>query len=101
MGKLTYDSTLVVNFDDRLLAHLQVVIGAKLKRGDSFSFSWADSSAVGSGRSVIWLHPGVPVAFKYYSRSQALNMAWVEAMMVTANSPGGLHSITEPAETSA
>jgi hypothetical protein len=28
MGKLTYDSYLTVDFDDRVLAHLQLVIGA-------------------------------------------------------------------------
>ena len=36
MGKLTYDSTLTVDFDDRVLAHLQLVIGAKLRRAESF-----------------------------------------------------------------
>lgn len=39
MGKLYYDSTLNTDIDDRTLAHLQVVIGAKLRRGESFYFS--------------------------------------------------------------
>ena len=33
MGKLTYDHSLSVDFDDRTLAHLQIVIGMKLRRG--------------------------------------------------------------------
>src|SRR4051812_28202017 len=66
MGKLTYDSTLVVDFDDRVLAHLQVVIGAKLRRNESFYFSWRDDSAVGDGRSVIWLHPSIALMYKFH-----------------------------------
>jgi hypothetical protein len=98
VGKLTYDSTLVVDFDDRVLAHLQVVIGAKLRRGECCYFSWTDDPAVGNGRSTIWLQPCVPLVFKYYSRPQPLNMAWVEAMMLTANSTTGLRVVTEPTE---
>ncbi len=100
MGKLTYDSTLLVDLDDRVLAHLQVVIGAKLRRGECCYFSWVDDPASGNGRSTIWLQAGVPLLFKYYSRSQPLNMAWVEAMMLTANSTGGLRVVAEPTATS-
>ena len=64
MGKLTYDSTLTVDFDDRVLAHLQLVIGAKLRRHESFYFSWRDDPAVGDGRSTLWLHPTIPLYFK-------------------------------------
>ena len=39
MGTLTYDSKLAVSFDDRILAHLQVVIGNKLRRGEPFFFT--------------------------------------------------------------
>jgi hypothetical protein len=35
MGAFNYDSTLKVDFDDRVLAHIQIVIGAKLRRGES------------------------------------------------------------------
>ncbi|KFF58097.1 ATP-dependent DNA ligase, partial [Cryobacterium sp. MLB-32] len=42
MGKLTYDSSLTADFDDRVLAHIQLVIGTKLRRGESFYFSWRD-----------------------------------------------------------
>ena len=50
MGTMTYDSKLVATFDDRVLAHLQVVIWAKLRRGESFSFTWTDSQRGGMGR---------------------------------------------------
>jgi hypothetical protein len=97
MGKLTYDSTMTADFDDRVLAHVQVVIGAKLRRGESFYFSWRDDPAAGNGRSTIWLHPAIPVAFKYFGgRSPNLNRDWIEALMETANSSSGLRIVPEP-----
>ena len=64
MGTLTYSGA-VVEFDDRLLAHLQIVIIQKLRRGDSFAMSWIDSVAVGNGRSSIWLHPQTDLYVKF------------------------------------
>jgi hypothetical protein len=97
MGKLTYDSTLVADFDDRVLAHLQVVIGAKLRRGESFYFTGRDDPQVGDGRSTIWLNPGIPLGYKYFGgRPPSLNRDWIEALMVTANSSGGLRIVPEP-----
>ncbi len=97
MGKLTYGSTVVVDFDDRLLAHLQMVIATKLRRGESFAFSWRDDAAVGDGRTTIWLHPALPLVFKYFGGKQpAINRAWVEALLQTANSSAGLHVVPEP-----
>ncbi|MCU1404655.1 MAG: ATP-dependent ligase, partial [Glaciihabitans sp.] len=56
MGKLIYGhSDVVIDLDDRHLAHLQVVIGAKLRRSESFFFTWK-KDAVGDGqRGSIWL----------------------------------------------
>ena len=97
MGKLTYDSTLTADFDDRVLAHIQVVIGAKLRRGESFYFTWRDDPEAGDGRSTIWLHPSISIAYKYFgSRSPSLNREWIEAFMSTANSAGGLQIVAEP-----
>lgn len=99
MGKLTYDSSLTVDFEDRVLAHLQLVIGAKLRRGESFFMSWKDDPAIGDGRSTLWLYPSVPLAFKFAgSRPPAVNRAWIEALMLTANSTAGLQIVPEPTE---
>ena len=38
MGQLIYASTFEARFDDRVLAHLQIVIVAKLRRQESFAF---------------------------------------------------------------
>ncbi|WP_173922324.1 ATP-dependent DNA ligase [Agromyces sp. Marseille-P2726] len=99
MGKLTYDSTLTVDFDDRVLAHLQLVIGAKLRRSEAFFFSWRDDPGVGDGRSTLWLHPTIPLYFKFSGgRQPSVNRAWVDQLMNAANSPGGLHLVPEPPE---
>ena len=100
MGKLTYDSSLTADFDDRLLAHIQVVVGAKLRRGECFYFTWRDDPQGGDGRSTIWLHPSIPLVYKYFGgRHPSLNRDWVEALMITANSSGGLHVVPEPQRT--
>jgi hypothetical protein len=97
MGKLTYDRTVAVDFDDRTLTHLQVVIGLKLRRNESFYFSWKDDQRVGDGRTAIWLHPMVSLMFKFYgSRSAAINPAWIHMMELAANTSAGLKVIPEP-----
>src|SRR6478736_2143745 len=70
MGTLTYDSKLAVSFDDRILAHLQVVIWSKLRRGEHFSFTWTEPSRSGFGRTSIWLAPSIPLTFEYFGGRQ-------------------------------
>lgn len=98
MGSLIYGtSSIEVQFDDRVLAHLQVVFSAKLRRGESFFFSWSDDPMTGEGRSAAWIHPAVPVYFRYSgSRPPALNKAWLEEMVVAAGSNQGLILQDEP-----
>ena len=90
MGTLTYDS-IVIEFEDRLLAHLQIVIVNKLRRRESFTMSWRDAPEVGDGRSAIWLDPGIPVYFKFDgSRVPAINREWVDRLAESAASSHGL-----------
>jgi hypothetical protein len=97
MGKLTYGTNVEIGFDDRTLAHLSVVIVAKLRRGESMLFSWRDDSSVGDGRSSIWLHPSIPLYFKYFgSRPPKRGRAWITALTMTSNSAQGLHIVPEP-----
>jgi hypothetical protein len=82
---------LVVQIDDRVLAHLQIVIVKKLRRGESFVMSWKDSPSVGDGRSAIWLHPTIPIHFKFEGgRVPSINEAWLEELTASANGPRGL-----------
>lgn len=97
MGKLIYDASVRVDFDDRTLAHLQLVIAAKLRRGESFPLTWKDDASRGSGRTSVWLHPRCSLVFKFDgSRLPRLNRAWAEALADTANSPSGLYVVPEP-----
>ena len=99
MGKFQYDGMVKVDFDDRLLAHLHAVIGAKVRRGESFHFSWKDDASIGDGRTTVWIHPGASMVYKYYgSRRPLLNRTWVEQLMYNANSASGLYVTPEPME---
>ena len=96
MGILIYDGE-QIEFDDRVLAHLQVAIITKLRRDEKFALSWDHGMAAGSGHSTVWMHPAVPVRFRFNgSRSVALNRTWLDALMLSANSTGGLHIVPEP-----
>jgi hypothetical protein len=98
MGTLLYGNAgISIAFDDRALWHLQIVITAKLRRGESFIFSWTDSVSVGSGRSTIWLDPSSTIFYRYFGgRVPSVNRAWVNELMLSANSPGGLFFSAEP-----
>jgi hypothetical protein len=90
MGTLTYVGS-TIEFDDRTLTHLQVVIMQKFRRGESFPMSWVDSPAIGDGRSAMWLTPTTPIFFKFDgSRVPAIDQAWIDRLSRSAESPRGL-----------
>lgn len=99
MGKLIYGAPgIEVEFDDRPLVHLQIVIANKLRLGESFMFSWRNPTALGDGRSAIWLDRSIPLFYRFNgSRTPALNRAWIEELTQTANSGSGLLLVPEPA----
>jgi hypothetical protein len=98
MGKMIYgDSDIEIEFDDRSLTHVQVVIGSKLRRGESFFFSWKDDPAIGDGRSSIWLDRSIPLYFKYFGgKNPTINREWLGILSDSANSGQGLVFTTEP-----
>jgi hypothetical protein len=97
MGYLIYGPTgTQVDVDDRALAHLKVVILTKLRRGEGFAFSWDKGTDDGSGRDTMWLHPSVGLEFQFKgNRQPSLNKVWLEELMTSANSTGGLHILPE------
>jgi hypothetical protein len=100
MGLLIYGAgPSEIEIEDRTLAHLQLVITAKLRRNEQFMLTWTNPPERGSGRSAVWISPHVPVHFKYLgSRTPAINRAWLDVLMEAANDPGGLMPIPEPDE---
>jgi hypothetical protein len=101
VGSLLYGSTAIsIDFEDRALTHLQIVITTKLRRQENFLFSWTDSAAQGSGRSSVWLDPSIPLLFKFRgNRVPTINRMWVDALMASANSGSGLIFTAEPSAT--
>jgi hypothetical protein len=98
MGTLSYNASHSVEFDDRVLAHLQLVIGAKLRRGESFHFSFTPGATPANGRTSIWLHPAIPLVYRYDgSRAPIINRDWVDVLMTAANSVPGLQVVPEGA----
>ena len=90
MATLTYDGT-AVEFDSRVLTHLQIVIVNKLRRHDGFLMSWKDSVDVGDGRSAIWIDPSIPLYFRFDgSRVPRIDEGWLERLGESANSSTGL-----------
>ncbi len=101
VGKLMYGAQdAEFEFEDRLLAHLRVVIVTKLRRGDSFTFTWDFPTSNGSGRISLWMDASIPLQFRFYgSRDPVLNRAWIEALSGVAASAGGLVVLPEPTST--
>ncbi|AMG84600.1 MULTISPECIES: DUF7882 family protein [Microbacterium] len=98
MGRFIYDGSTKVEVEDRALRHLQLVMTAKLRRGEPFPYTWKEDASVGGGRITVWLHAGSSMVFKYVgSRQPEINRAWVDALAYTANSPSGLYLVPEPA----
>jgi hypothetical protein len=95
MGVLRYDGR-DIEFDDRLLTHLQVVVIQKFRKGEAFAMSWTRSVALGSGRSAVWMVPAVPVVFRFGgTRVPEINRDWLHRMFVSAGSPQGLVILNE------
>jgi hypothetical protein len=97
MGRLIYGPTGTrVDIEDRTLAHLKVVILTKLRRNEGFAFSWERGTDGGGGRDTMWLNPSIGLEFQFDGgREAALNKVWLEELMASANSGGGLHILPE------
>lgn len=104
MGFLIYGVAPAVEIQDRLLRHLEMVITAKLRRGESFAFHWDQEAGVSGDQAhdaahgSVWISQGSQLYFRYDGprKSHTLNRQWVDQLLVAANSAGGLHAIEEP-----
>lgn len=99
MGNFIYGAgRTAVELDDRVLAHLEVVIISKMRRNESVVFTVAIPADTGSGRRAFWIHPTTDLEFHFLGgRPPRINRAWVESLMATANSGSGLRITAEPA----
>ncbi len=101
MGTLLYgNSGITISFEDRALMHLQIVISAKLRRRESFVFSWVDMADARTGRNAIWLDPASTLHYRYRAAAAPpINRQWIDALMLSANTAGGLVFVAEPGAT--
>lgn len=96
MGLLSYAGIAEYEFEDRVLTHLKVAIGMKLRRQESFFISWSNPSELGSGRYSLWVSPSTPLAFRFSgSRAPELNRVWIDVLSSLSHTPRGLIVISE------
>lgn len=97
MGRLLYGASAdPILIEDRALAHLKVVIATKLRRHESFTLTWIHKDGEAPGRSTSWLHPSIPLRFVFdETESPELNRVWVETLMHTLSSTGGICLVDE------
>jgi hypothetical protein len=107
MGSMIYGLAPAIVMDDRVLRHVQAVIVVKLRRQESFSFSWDDEPGVEGdqlgSRDVkhgsVWVSPSSLLYFSYDGPrpKEQLNGAWLDILMQAASSSSGLRALPEPA----
>ncbi|MFD6698453.1 MULTISPECIES: hypothetical protein [unclassified Microbacterium] len=92
MGTIYYGgSASPIHIEDRVLAHLKIVIATKLRRGESFTVSWPHPEDGPPGRSTIWLNPAVELRFVFQTpESPELSREYLAQLATTANSAGGI-----------
>lgn len=96
MGTLYYsDSQYAAAFTDRELAHLKLVMVAKLRRNEPFTFSWDKPEG---GRVSLWIASQIPLIFEFEDSTPVeINRAWIDEMNQGASSLNGLALSSEPA----
>lgn len=100
MGLLRYGSDLVaIPMPDDVLAHLQLVVAAKLGEGEGFTVSWRHGD--GQGRSTLWLERSIPLRFDFASSHPvSTDPRRVRAMLTEAAAVTGLSLGALPVEAS-
>ena len=94
MGQLLYGSPPeAFEIDDRALAHIEMVVLAKLRRNESFALS-IDSKD--GSRTAIWLSPSSTLRFAFGAGATEINRPWLEALMDSANTTAGMRIVEEP-----
>ncbi|MFK4837840.1 hypothetical protein ACI3KY_19090 [Microbacterium sp. ZW T2_14] len=95
MGTLHYGSPPAsFEIDDRALAHIELVVMAKLRRRENLSFSLVDEQT--SVRQAMWISPVTTLRFSYDGPMPEINRLWLQELVDTANSSSGLRLVPEP-----
>ena len=88
MGSLNISGLAEIELDDDLLAHIQAVIVAKLRRKEPVLLSWVDCE---DHARQIWIQASAIVLAEYDGPQPArLDRDWLERIMIAANSTTGI-----------
>jgi len=93
MGKLTYGAIQrEIVMEDRLLAHLEVVVLARLRRNNPLTLRWVERDEDGDGRRTIWIHPGSDLYFEYTGAEHGeLDRELLDTLVRAADSNSGIN----------
>ncbi len=94
MGSLHYGSPpATFELDDRTLAHVELVVLAKLRRNESFALSL---DTKGDGRSTLWISASSTLRFDFESAAPEINRVWLDELIDSANTTAGMRIVPEP-----
>jgi hypothetical protein len=100
MGRLVYGATQrTIVMDDRLLAHIEVVVLSRLRRNNAFALRWAEVDGERPGRRTIWIHQDTDLCFEYDTAEQdELDRDLLDQLAKAADSNTGMNLRTEARE---
>lgn len=105
MGHLIYGVAPAIRINDWALRHLQAVMITKLRRGESFAFTWEDEPdvegdkvGIGPGKNgAVWVSKSSSLHFSYDQIDERpLNSQWLVLLSNAASSNKGLRLLPEP-----
>lgn len=79
--------------DDRTLAHVEIVVLAKLRRNESFALSL---EVPAGGRTTLWLGASSIIQFRFDDGRHEINRAWLDELIDSANTTAGMRIVPEP-----
>jgi hypothetical protein len=96
MGSLHYGSPpATFELDDRALAHVELVVLAKLRRNESFALGL---DVPDGGRTTIWINSASTLRFEFTEATHEINREWLEELIDSANTTAGMRVLPEPAK---
>ena len=89
MGRLIYRDRASFDIDDRILAHLRIVVMNKLRRNEGFMLQVPVNEGV--RQASLWIHASNALVMQFYGgREPAIDRALVDQMMRDASGADGL-----------
>lgn len=73
------------------------MIGQKLRRDESFLFSWSQDPDLSPAKTSVWVDKSIPLIFLCtLDQGHNLNHAWLELLAASATTAQGIQLMAEP-----